>query len=158
MKPIRERKHRLSRKAYVGQLAVSYTKCVQNRKALFTDGIIFRTFERILLQELALGDCDALVYLFMPDHAHLLLLGKSSRANSLHVVYRFSQKTGFWLSRNRPQFRWQKDFYDHILRREEDIERHVKYILHNPVRRGLVENWKMYPYKGSTVYDLNQWE
>ena len=33
---------------------------------------------------------------------------------------------------------------------------HVRYILYNPVRKQLVENWKDYKYKGSQVYDLNE--
>jgi hypothetical protein len=43
------------------------------------------------------------------------------------------------------------------LRKEEDIKKHVMYILNNPVRKGIVENWKNYPYKGSTKFDFNEW-
>jgi len=48
-------------------------------------------------------------------------------------------------------------FYDHILRKDEDIPKQINYILQNPVRKGLVKNWKDYPYKGSTLYNLNEW-
>ncbi|MGB2870177.1 MAG: hypothetical protein WBD36_17140, partial [Bacteroidota bacterium] len=66
------------------------------------------------------------------------------------------QQTGFWLSQNHPSVHWQKDFYDRILRDEEEVERHILYILENPVKKGMVENWKEYPYKGSTVYKLDE--
>ncbi|MDZ7623878.1 MAG: hypothetical protein U5J96_05445 [Ignavibacteriaceae bacterium] len=70
----------------------------------------------------------------------------------------FKKKTGFWLYKNKPDYKWQKDYYDHILRKEEDLETLIKYILNNPVRIGLVENWKLYKFKGSTVYNLDEWE
>jgi hypothetical protein len=43
---------------------------------------------------------------------------------------------------------WQKRWYDHILRRNQDVRKSGEYILNNPVRRGLVEDWHEYPYCG----------
>ena len=42
-----------------------------------------------------------------------------------------------------------KDFYDHVIRKSEDIVVQVRYILDNPVRKGLVSSWEEYPFKGS---------
>ncbi len=44
---------------------------------------------------------------------------------------------------------WQKDFYDHLIRKSENLAVQVKYILDNPVRKGLVSSWQAYPFKGS---------
>jgi hypothetical protein len=41
---------------------------------------------------------------------------------------------------------WQRGFYDHALRKEEDIRKAAEYIVHNPVPAGLVEHWLDYPY------------
>ena len=158
MKIIREKKHRLSHENYQGFTIVSYTKCVQERKRLFTTDQVVEVFEKYLLQELAAGRCDALVYLFMPDRAHFILQGKTADSNSLDVMYRYSQKTGYWLSKNYPTFKWQKDFYDHIIRKEEDLKKHIYYVLKNPVRQNLVKYWKDYPFKGSTVYSFDEWD
>lgn len=49
---------------------------------------------------------------------------------------------------------WQTSFYDHFLRKEEAVRDVVMYVLNNPVRRGLVSEWKEYPYSGSLVYEL----
>ena len=65
------------------------------------------------------------------------------------VLVNYKQKTGFWMSINKPGMRWQKDFYDHIIREDENIGVHVRYILDNPVRKGLVSSWQDYPFKGS---------
>lgn len=39
----------------------------------------------------------------------------------------------------------QRSFYDHVVRREEDLREIARYILDNPVRRGLVERAEDYP-------------
>ncbi len=66
----------------------------------------------------------------------------------------FKQLSGYWFARNRPEVRCQRDFYDHVLRREEDILVHLRYIAENPVRRGLVDDWRDYGFTGSDVFDL----
>jgi hypothetical protein len=43
---------------------------------------------------------------------------------------------------------WQSSFYDHILRKDEDIFSVAEYILNNPVRRGMVAYWRDYKYCG----------
>jgi len=53
------------------------------------------------------------------------------------------------MSTTNPGIKWQKDFYDHVIRKDNDIATHVRYILDNPVRRGLVSLWQEYPFKGS---------
>ncbi len=50
----------------------------------------------------------------------------------------------------------QKDFYDHIHRKDEDLIRHVRYLLENPVRKGLAARWQDYKFKGSLDYDLEE--
>ena len=155
---IREKHHRLMDDLYRGTQVVSFTACVRNRVPFFTTQDRFTIFEEMLLDELKRFECGCEVYLFMSDHAHLLLRGESEKADVLRAMRSFKQKTGFWLSRNHASVHWQKDFYDHILRTNEAIGRHILYILNNPVRNGLVENWKDYPFKGSTVHKLNEWD
>ena len=49
---------------------------------------------------------------------------------------------------------WQENYYEHILRKDEDTISVVKYILNNPVRKGLVEDYREYFYSGSFVLDI----
>ncbi len=58
------------------------------------------------------------------------------------------------MSANKPGKRWKKDFYDHVIRTNEDIVTQVKCILDNPVRKGLVLSWQGYPFKGSIGCNL----
>ena len=150
---------------------------------MFTNGNIFRVMEDIFLSSLDKFLVDAYVYLFMPDHLHMLLEGKEKDSDIRKCVIDFKQKSGYWFAKQQRNgsrnlqvaqdiggtqakacgyltpglINWQKDFYDHIMRKDEDIKKHVRYILENPLRKGIVVNWKEYPYKGSTLYNFNEW-
>ncbi len=92
----------------------------------------------------------------MLDHVHFILSGIKDDANLWGAVVRFKQKTGFYLKRRNGLFQWQKDFYDHIIRQNENLITQVRYILDNPVRKGLVNNWNDYPLKGSIGIRLEE--
>jgi putative transposase len=154
---IREKKHRFPVESYRGAVAAAFTACIKNRARAFTDAYIVRKCEKALLAAAEKAHCELIVYLFMPDHCHILLQGKDDEADLLKAMIRFKQQTGYWFSKEHPEFYWQKDFYDHILKKENDIEKHVAYILDNPVRKGIVQVWREYPYRGSTVYHLDDW-
>jgi putative transposase len=42
--------------------------------------------------------------------------------------------------------RWQKTYYDHALRAEEDLRAQARYIVANPLRAGLVTDIGQYPH------------
>jgi REP element-mobilizing transposase RayT len=84
----------------------------------------------------------------MPNHIHLIVSGKDAESDLLAMVSIFKQKTAFRVRQAGVAFAWQKDFYDHIIRATEDYGAQVRYLLRNPVRRGLVERWEEWPYKG----------
>ncbi len=156
-RPVREKKHRLPHDVYVGEIVAAFTICIQDRNAFFTTEERFHVFEKILLGELRANLCDAVVYLFMPDHCHLLLKGISEKSDLLKVVKMFKQRTGFWFYKEFKDLRWEKGFYDHIVRDDGEIERQVRYILSNPLRANLVDDWKKYKYKGSSLFNLGEW-
>ena len=41
---------------------------------------------------------------------------------------------------------WQKNFYDHVVRKEEPLIKIAEYIVNNPIRKGIVSEWEEYPY------------
>ncbi|OGU29821.1 MAG: hypothetical protein A2X67_14770 [Ignavibacteria bacterium GWA2_55_11] len=151
---IREKRHRLAAVTYRGIKVVSFTANVKCRTHFFTTVDRFKAFEEMLLRSLKRFECGSDVYLFMPDHAHLMLRGVTESSDVLRAMKLFKQLSGFWLSQNHPTVRWQKDFYDHIVRDEDETGRHIRYILNNPVKQGLVRHWKDYPFMGSTLLDL----
>lgn len=158
MKLIREKKHRLEKEYYIGKKIVSFTKCIKNREKIFIIDNIFLIFVKKIKDSLKTGKCEAIIYLFMPDHAHLILEGKYDDSDVIKSVESFKQNTGFWFGQNMNHSRWQKDYYDHIIRNCEDLKFQIKYILNNPVRAGIVVDWKEYKYRGSTIYNIDDWE
>lgn len=52
-----------------------------------------------------------------------------------------------------PKFQWQKSFHDHYIRGETDFMNHMGYILSNPNKHGLPENWP-YIYTNPEYEDL----
>ncbi len=79
-------------------------------------------------------------WVLMPDHLHWLFeLGeKQSLSNT---IGRFKGRSAKELNRqlNRDGRFWQPSFYDHALRKDEDIRKVARYITANPLRAGLVQ-------------------
>ncbi len=147
--PIRERNHRLPRELYKGILSASFTLCIENHAQAFVDPKTIDVFEDILSSVVTKAQCIVPAYCFMPDHQHLIITGTSSNADLWKAIVNYKQKTGFWFSTNKPVIKWQKDFFDHIIRKDETLATQVRYILDNPARKGIVSSWRDYPYKGS---------
>jgi REP element-mobilizing transposase RayT len=150
-------KHRLQRDAYKGYTRALFTACFDGRAEYFISDDRFKIHEEHLLRALKQHQCQSELYVFMPDHVHLIVTGMEETSDTYAGISKFKQYSGFWLSQNDAIFRWQQDFHDHILREEDDLHGTMLYLLENPVRAGLTENWKQYPYKGSTVFDLRKW-
>ena len=91
------------------------------------------------------------VAVVMPDHAHMILtplidevrrtvislaeIMKAIKGASAHAInhHRGAQGTI-----------WQEESFDRIVRSSESLDAKVAYILENPVRKGLVEDWRQY--------------
>jgi REP element-mobilizing transposase RayT len=81
----------------------------------------------------------------MPDHLHLLISPKNG--NLVDLVSRWKSYTANLLRREGLEKGcWQRSFYDHALRKDEDIKIAAQYIVNNPVRKNLVKNWREYPF------------
>ena len=156
-KSIREKPHRLPKEYYVGQ-TVAFTLCTSPRIPVFNSMHLFTTLEQQLIESVQHHNCELAIYLFMPDHLHSVVTSETATSDPLSAMKRFKQCSGFWSKQSKAPFQWQKDFYDHILRREADLTKHIRYILSNPVRAGIVSAWKAYPYKGSTLYKIEEWD
>ncbi len=90
----------------------------------------------------------------MPDHVHLLL---DTRGSSLLPSFVGAWKSQCYRLRRtagRGAAFWQRSFFDHALRQSEDLRAVATYILANPVRRGLVEDFHKYPLCGSFEFSL----
>ena len=88
-----------------------------------------------------------LCWVLMPDHWHgLVELGELDGLSAL--VNRLKGHTARAVNAtcDRSGHVWSKGFHDHALRADEALVATARYIVHNPVRAGLVRRVGMYPF------------
>jgi putative transposase len=143
------KKIRLAREEYVGRRIYFITICTEKRCPIFADANLAKALVESL--KAVSSSMGILVHAFcmMPDHAHLLLEGKTNRADAVKFVARWKQSTGYVLRDQLPRRFWQRRFHDHVLRHAEDSECVAWYIWMNPVRKALVVEAQQYPFSGS---------
>ncbi|MCK4352071.1 transposase [candidate division WOR-3 bacterium] len=120
-KKIISQKHRLEDFDYKGFYAYFLTLCCRKKQKLFKEenrvGIVLDT----LRKEAEKFKFKVWAYCFMPDHLHLLVVGNSADSDLKQFVASFKQKSGFLFNKKIRDNLWQKSYYEHILRKNEDV-------------------------------------
>lgn len=80
----------------------------------------------------------------MPDHLHLLAIGQSGQSDLREFVRQFKQRSSFLAKQVTGSELWQISYHDHVLRNSEAVGDVARYIWANPVRGGLVEDYREY--------------
>jgi putative transposase len=87
-------------------------------------------------------------YVIMPDHIHLFVRGDDD-----FVLFKWvgglKRAISVALTPGGPL--WQPGFFDHVLRSEESYGEKWLYVRDNPVRAGLVDDARDWPYQGECV-------
>lgn len=93
--------------------------------------------------------CEIDVFCIMPNHVHLVARPISSGYSSLRFTDRFKGLASFHLGNAGWGGKvWQPRSHDHLIGRDEAMDRIVAYTLHNPVRAGLCASPEDYPWAG----------
>lgn len=142
------RGHRLraGRVSTPGQIYMITTTTL-NRRRLFTHLQPGRCVVTALRQ--AEVSAKTLAFVVMPDHLHWLM--QLNRGYELSAAVRFVKSASSRAVNRHLGMQgsvWSKGFYDHALRRDEDLLRVATYIINNPLRAGLVE----------TIGDYGLWD
>jgi putative transposase len=138
---------RLQGFAYEGPDAYMLTLNTQSHQRHFADRRVVQDCTHHLYSSAARHGFTILAYCFMPDHLHLLVQA-SDGSRLVSFVQHFKQVTGYGFRRRTGQKLWQRSFFDHVVRKEEDLREIADYIWGNPVRAGLVESREAYPFSG----------
>lgn len=125
------------------------TTCARHFHQPFSDRSLAKQVVESLLFLSRKGDWRLYCYCLMPDHLHLALSPEPGRDDLSRLLQRFKSFTTrlAWQHGHRKAL-WQRSYYDHIARRDEDVTAICQYILFNPVRKGLVTDPKLWPYSG----------
>ncbi len=130
---------RLPHSQYSPGYAVHVIVCTFGRESLFLDrrlaGSVFGLVD---------GFSTTHAACLMPDHLHWLLSGETDFSREVQRFKSYTTRVAWSLGRNGRL--WQRSFYDHVVRRRVGIVAVTDYILENPIRAGLVADWRDYPY------------
>nr|VFK23596.1 MAG: REP element-mobilizing transposase RayT [Candidatus Kentron sp. LPFa]VFK35468.1 MAG: REP element-mobilizing transposase RayT [Candidatus Kentron sp. LPFa] len=137
---------RLGRSSLPHQIYLVTTVTVE-RQPVFLDFHAGCAAARCFGDRAILRDTHMLSWVLMPDHAHWLIqLGEKDSLSG--VANRLKSASARLVNRalGKRGALWQRSFYDHALRSEEDLRKIARYIVANPVRAGLVERVGGYPF------------
>ena len=87
-------------------------------------------------------------YCIMANHVHLVVtLPEEAQplAHTLQALKGYTANLGNQLLGRKGQF-WQRESYDHLIRSTFELERVIAYVVNNPVKASLVEDWQQWPY------------
>lgn len=101
---------------------------------------------------------ELIAFCIMPNHVHILftpLQNESGNyyalADIMHSIKLFSARQANAILKRKGQF-WQHESYDHAVRDADEKERILHYILNNPVKAKLVEQWTDWPWSYSKFH------
>ena len=124
-----------------------------DKRPYFSDSNLAEKFCNVLIDISKEKDVKIHAYCIMPDHIHLLLEA-SKKTSIIEFLKRIKGRFATLCRKSGKIVHLQRSFYDHILRRDEDVYNVAKYIIENPVRAGIEKAYGKYPFAGSLVYEL----
>ncbi|MCF6150610.1 MAG: transposase [Candidatus Kuenenia sp.] len=145
------------RRYYIPNSLYFITAVTNNRLPLFKNEkniqLIFDTLHKVG----EIKPFDLRAYCVLHDHLHLLIgIGETSGYNITDIVH--SLKRNFTINYKKAHnitheiSLWQKRFWDHIIRNENDFKRHMDYIHYNPVKHKITLSPEEYKYSS-----FNKW-
>ena len=145
--PSKQRKNiRLKKEIYSNPNQIfSITICTKDRQPIFRNKLYLQATVNTFQSKPFIQETELYAYCLMPDHLHLLISPKDG--NLIDLIRRWKSYVASIL--NKLDFNgacWQRSFYDHALRKHENIQVAAKYIVHNPVRKQLVRDLRDYSY------------
>jgi putative transposase len=98
---------------------------------------------------------ELLAWVIIPDHFHFVI-GPSSwdiskLLQTIKMSFGASYRKQVGISSGRV---WQNRFWDHIIRDQEDLNRHLDYVHYNPVKHGLAQS--AFDWKWSSIHDYRR--
>ncbi|HVU33970.1 MAG TPA: hypothetical protein VHE61_11085 [Opitutaceae bacterium] len=142
---------RLGQQFYQGAAYVHWTLNIERRVTGWLTPRFFEDWKLVLLHTCCRYRLIVPVFTLMPDHVHLLAIGRSDGGDQRRAI-EFLQKN---LRTSLGSANWQRQSFDHVLREHERekgaLSSLASYILQNPVRARLVAAPADYGYTGACI-------
>ena len=117
------------------------TFTTKNRAPIFKVFANARILINILKQSHQQKHTSTLAFVVVPDHIHWLFQLNDNHQLS-NVIKTIKSKASIQIGKPI----WQPGYYDHAIRKDEDIVNIARYIIANPIRAGLVKKVGDYPH------------
>lgn len=145
---IRRNSLRLQGFDYSTRCSYFVTIVAHERRRFFDDPQIAEATINCLLELREKRQFNLYQYCLMPDHLHALIgIGDSGLSlSAICGAFKSLSTRAFWQCGGVKL--WQRQFFDHIIRNENEFLEVVEYIRLNPVRKGLVEHWREWRFSG----------
>ena len=146
-KPYAARAQHLDPQLYQEANLITFiTICAVPLQTPFVRASLNQLMLEILISEQTRQSCSVFTYCLMPNHLHFLVKPNADGHSVLDFANQYKGKTtnAGWSSGWRGQL-WQRKFYDHVVRSDESLIAIARYILDNPVRKGMVataDEWR----------------
>jgi putative transposase len=96
-----------------------------------------------------------LSFCIMPNHVHVLILPitqpNGDIINPAHINYTWKKFSATQINKilDRKGSLWQQESYDHLVNSDNEFYNILEYIIDNPVKAGLIQNWE--EWKGTWI-------
>ncbi len=150
---MRRTKHRLSVADYSVPGTIWHVTLVTDRRRPYLADesicqLVIETF-RFSCQK---ANANLLLFCVLPDHIHALIaIGRDDLVALMRNIK--SWTTRQWSQGDQSRRMWQPSFYDTGVRKTEEIDALVGYIVNNPTRKGLVDDWIDWPWTGGSLIE-----
>lgn len=141
------------RRIYLPGATYFFTIVTYKRCPLFLDENARKLLNEAIENVMVKRPFDILAMCLLPDHIHMLVTlpdsdtDYSTRIREIKRLFTISyqKQTGIVLVKNKSRKNkkeaeiWQRRFWEHTIRDENDLQNHFDYIHFNPVKHGYVE-------------------
>ena len=158
----RRHQHRLPLEQYsLSEHEYYFTICARQHGTPFTNPVLAQQVIDALLWYRDHYQWRLFCYCLMPDHLHFINQMTEDSTLTYNAGARGTVAKGMldWVG-NYKSFTtnqcwwklggcgklWQKSSFDRVIRYNDSVDDAVNYVLNNPVRKGLVEEWTQYPF------------
>lgn len=126
---------------------------MNDKKPYFNNQEYAEAITRLIINTSKEKSVNLYAYCVMPDHIHILTEA-SEHCSIIDYVRLIKGRFATHCRKVGWKVNLQRSFYDHLLRKEEDIEITSRYIIGNPVRAGIESSFGVYPFAGSLVFNI----
>lgn len=125
------------------------TICCRDRIPVFADDSIAKAGWEYLEQFFSSNNGYIAGVVILHDHIHIIIEIREKSERNLGKII-MDLKLGLWRTMRRAGLKdkkiWQKNYYEHVIRNNDDLVEKLNYMRNNPIKAGYVERFEEWSY------------